>query len=228
MKKGAFQVARQIFESEIWKNKPATWLKIWLYIFGNVNWEKSNTFERGEGFFNFSQEKKSIGIDVTDDVIKKALHFMRCLSMIDTKRSTKGTTVKVLKYNHFQTINNYGSTILSTTEARQKHDRSTPIIKNIRIKEIKHIVAYLNTATESDYKSTTKNTQGYINARLSEGYTVEDFEAVIDLKVKEWNNTDMDKYLRPETLFNSAKFEDYLQKSKKKTYSPYDPTIPQL
>lgn len=137
MKKGAFQIARQLFESEIWKNKPATWLKIWIYIFGNVNWEKDNEFERGEGFFRFSQEKHLIGIDVTEDVIKKALHFLRNLSMISTTRSTRGTVVKVLKYNHFQTLDNYTGTTVGTSEARQKHDRSTTIVKNIRTKEIK-------------------------------------------------------------------------------------------
>ena len=32
---------------------------------------------------------------------------------------------------------------------------------------------------------------------------------VIDTKAKEWMGTDMEKYLRPETLFGS-KFENYL------------------
>ena len=33
---------------------------------------------------------------------------------------------------------------------------------------------------------------------------------MIDLKASEWKETDMAKYLRPETLFNRTKFEGYL------------------
>lgn len=38
---------------------------------------------------------------------------------------------------------------------------------------------------------------------------MEDFKKVIDWKVSEWTGTDMEKYLRPETLFGT-KFEGYL------------------
>ena len=37
----------------------------------------------------------------------------------------------------------------------------------------------------------------------------EDFYKVINIKSKQWLNTEMEKYLRPETLF-SNKFEGYL------------------
>ena len=41
----------------------------------------------------------------------------------------------------------------------------------------------------------------------------DDFKTVIDNKTSEWIHTDMEKYLRPETLFGT-KFESYLnQKS---------------
>ncbi|NCB45345.1 MAG: hypothetical protein EOM59_22360, partial [Clostridia bacterium] len=33
---------------------------------------------------------------------------------------------------------------------------------------------------------------------------------VIDKKCAQWKGTDMDKYLRPSTLFNASKFEGYL------------------
>lgn len=52
----------------------------------------------------------------------------------------------------------------------------------------------------------------YINARLNEGYTVDDFYEVIDKKYDEWQGTEMEKYLRPETLFGN-KFESYLNQN---------------
>jgi predicted phage replisome organizer/uncharacterized phage protein (TIGR02220 family) len=71
------------------------------------------------------------------------------------------------------------------------------------------IVSHLNEKAGTAYRAASKATQSHINARLSEGYSLEDFFAVIDKKCEEWKGTDMEKYLRPETLFGS-KFENYL------------------
>lgn len=81
-------------------------------------------------------------------------------------------------------------------------------------KPIVDIVDYLNAKTNASYKSGTKKTKQLIQARLREGFTVEDFKKVIDLKSAEWlDDPHMSTYLRPETLFGT-KFESYLnQKS---------------
>ena len=63
--------------------------------------------------------------------------------------------------------------------------------------------------------STTKKNKDLIKARINEGFTEDDFIKVIDNKVKEWINTDMEKYLRPETLFGT-KFEGYLNQKEVK------------
>ena len=70
-------------------------------------------------------------------------------------------------------------------------------------------IDYLNKKTGKHYKSTTKKNQTVIRARTDEGFTLDDFKQVINNKVVEWKGTDMEKYLRPETLFGS-KFEGYL------------------
>lgn len=71
------------------------------------------------------------------------------------------------------------------------------------------VINYLNQQTDKHYKSTTKKNQTVIRARTDEGFTLDDFKKVIDNKVSEWKGTDMEKYLRPETLFGT-KFEGYL------------------
>ena len=71
------------------------------------------------------------------------------------------------------------------------------------------VINYLNRQTDKHYKSTTKKNQTVIRARTDEGFTLDDFKKVIDNKVSEWKGTDMEKYLRPETLFGT-KFEGYL------------------
>lgn len=74
----------------------------------------------------------------------------------------------------------------------------------------KEIIDYLNTVCGTSYRATSKATQRLISARLHEGFTVEDFKAVIRTKHAEWaNDAKMSKFLRPETLFGT-KFESYL------------------
>lgn len=75
---------------------------------------------------------------------------------------------------------------------------------------VKEIVEYLNSAIGSHYKPSVEKTRTFIRARLREGFTVEDFKTVIDKKARAWlGNREMQKFLRPETLFGT-KFEGYL------------------
>ena len=77
------------------------------------------------------------------------------------------------------------------------------------------ITDYLNKKAGSQFRSSTKKTQSLIKARFNEGFKIDDFKTVIDIKTNEWlNNKDMSKYLRPETLFGT-KFESYLNQEHK-------------
>ena len=98
-----------------------------------------------------------------------------------------------------QTNNNL--TILSKKKEKNKYIYS-------------EVIDYLNIKAGTSYRVNTKNTQSLINARIAEGYTIEDFKAVIDIKCKSWIGTEWEKYLRPQTLFGS-KFENYLNENKK-------------
>ena len=70
--------------------------------------------------------------------------------------------------------------------------------------------------TNSNFKATSRITKEKINARLNEGYILDDFIAVIDNKVSEWLGTEFEKFLCPETLFG-PKFEKYLNQKRRKT-----------
>lgn len=82
-------------------------------------------------------------------------------------------------------------------------------VKNNILDEIKEIIDYLNIKSNSHYKYSSDKTKSLIKARMDDGFTLDDFKAVIDKKYNEWVGTDMEKYLRPETLFGN-KFESYL------------------
>lgn len=71
------------------------------------------------------------------------------------------------------------------------------------------IIKYLNEATSKSFKVTQK-WKDLIKARWNEGQRLDDFKKVIDVKTNQWlNNQEMNKYLRPATLFGN-KFDDYL------------------
>jgi uncharacterized phage protein (TIGR02220 family)/predicted phage replisome organizer len=76
--------------------------------------------------------------------------------------------------------------------------------------EREEIINYLNEKSGKAYRPNSDKTKKLISARLNEGFTVQDFKTVIDNKVSSWfGNKDMEKFLRPETLFGT-KFEGYL------------------
>ena len=89
--------------------------------------------------------------------------------------------------------------------------------KNEKNEYIVEIINYLNNATGKNYRHTTKKTRSLINARIKEGFAVDDFKKVIDTKNTEWkHNQKMQKFLRPETLFGT-KFESYLNQNNNST-----------
>lgn len=78
----------------------------------------------------------------------------------------------------------------------------------------KEIVDYLNEQAGTSYRPKSDKTKRCIRGRIREGFTIDDFKTVIDKKVAEWKGTDMEKYIRPETLFGT-KFEGYLNQQTK-------------
>lgn len=79
--------------------------------------------------------------------------------------------------------------------------------------DIDNIINYFNIVTGKKYKTSSKSTCSHIRARLSEGFSVDDFKRVIDVKYKKWkDDPKMSAYIRPETLF-STRFESYLNES---------------
>jgi uncharacterized phage protein (TIGR02220 family) len=83
----------------------------------------------------------------------------------------------------------------------------TTIVEEIPYKEI---VEYLNEVTGKNYKHNANKTKGFITARWNDGYRLEDFKKVIDIKDKDWkDDKKWEKFRRPSTLFGT-KFDEYL------------------
>lgn len=138
------------------------------------------------------------------------------------KESTLELTIKQQLFNNdttnkteqLQQVEVLGNNNLTTNQQQSNNTTKKKEKDNNNVYSL--VIDYLNRKASTNYRATTKNTQSFINARLKEGYTVEDFKKVVDSKSKEWLNTDFEKYLRPATLFGT-KFENYLNEANKKT-----------
>lgn len=76
--------------------------------------------------------------------------------------------------------------------------------------QIVEVISFLNKITGRSYRVTSKGIIEAVRARLNDGYTVDDFKTVIQKKWNEWHGTNMEMYVRPDTLFRPSNFEEYL------------------
>lgn len=92
---------------------------------------------------------------------------------------------------------------INTMSSSNEEDNQSPI-------PYEDIISYLNEQAGKSFKHKTAKTRSLIKARFKDGFTIDDFKQVIDIKTAQWlTDSNMNQYLRPETLFGT-KFEGYL------------------
>lgn len=165
-----------------------------------------------------TKKLKSFGF--VDTALKKANGAPTLHYKVDTKEVSEWILKKLKNGNLRNSRMDSEETQESLTEITTK--TTTEITNNNILSPsstaypYKDVIDYLNQQTGKNYKSTTKKNQTVIRARTDEGFSLDDFKRVIDNKVAEWKGTNMEKYLRPETLFGT-KFEGYLNQKTKST-----------
>lgn len=114
------------------------------------------------------------------------------------------------KRNNCSVQNSYICTPEIEIEIELETDNKNCRLSNKSSTVVSEIIDYLNQKTGKHFRKSIANTTRAINARIKEGFTVDDFKAVVDKKVIEWGKDErMKQYLRPQTLFGT-KFESYL------------------
>lgn len=81
--------------------------------------------------------------------------------------------------------------------------------KEVISQKVVEVIEYLNLATGKKFSATGNDNIKHVVKKMDEGYTLDNFKHVIDVKTAKWKGTDMEDYLRPQTLFGS-KFNAYL------------------
>ena len=167
-------------------------------------------------------------IELTDRIVNAELKKMIEAGFLKLlKKGSKGnfSIYKIIKTSELSVTNAYVISNLKDSDSNALEGDGVTnayLIGNSNTKNkekenniYNEVIKYLNEKANTNYRPSTKNTQSFISARLKEGFTVEDFKKVIDVKAKSWIGTDFEKYLRPATLFGT-KFENYLNEANKK------------
>ena len=75
--------------------------------------------------------------------------------------------------------------------------------------QAREVLRFLNEKAKRNYRDSDVNLD-FIRARIKSGITVDDLKSIVAMKVREWSGDPvMEKYLRPATLFNREKCEQY-------------------
>jgi uncharacterized phage protein (TIGR02220 family) len=92
--------------------------------------------------------------------------------------------------------------------ARMKRDRCNST--ELETQDVKTILADLNERSKSRFQVTDKALQ-MIRVLLKQGYSVDDFRRVHEIKCLQWlGNEQMEYCLRPSTLYRPSHFDEYL------------------
>lgn len=200
--------------------KDADHLAVWMYLLLNATHAEYPALFKGQKIMlqpgQLITGRKSIAdkLLVNESKVRRILDSFENDQQIDRQRSNKNTLISLKNWHKYQIfdqqIDQQMTNERPTSDQRVTTNNNIKNDKNNKNEIYNSIVDYLNEKAGTKYKASTKKTQSCIHARLSEGFTVDDFKNVIDKKCADWlTDAKMSQYLRPETLFGT-KFESYL------------------
>lgn len=169
-----------------------------------------------EGYLNI------IFIPIKNEIDKNEERYIKVCERnkknIEKRWDTKNTTGKsgipndtknTDNHNHIH-LENKSNSNRGMGEEEEKKETFKDTDDDGLLSEIsKKVIEHLNKTAGTNFRYTSKLNRSKINARLNEGYKLDDFIDVINKKHKEWQGTEFERYLCPETLFGN-KFEKYL------------------
>ena len=235
MERGYFALWRKFQDHQFWKEKRVfSKAEAWI----DILWEAQHNEKPQKVILgrermvcltcNYGESLKSLRTWAkrwgwTKDRVQRFLKLLKNMAQIETVDETVTTRIKVLNYKEYDPRH-----IKTRQQARQERDSNETGARqdkkgkkgknNIYSEVCEETIAFLNKTSGMKYTSSNGNCK-YISARYKEGFTLEDFKKVI---ITKWKDPEFNKkYYRPSTLFNSEKFEGYLNESQQKSQSNY-------
>lgn len=204
----------------------------------NKKQKKFITIERGSFITSVEKIRKSLrSRSITTKKVRVLLNILQEMQFLAIETTSLYSHITIINYDLYQDGDNYRAK--ERAKQGQSKGKARAINKNgkngkngkkkkreILKRKCALIISYLNEKTgrvgDECFDPTNKSIMGFINARFNEGRTVKDFVDVIDKKVEDWlNDEKMVEFLRPSTLFNQEKFENYLRKKKPDKFDKY-------
>ncbi|MEW5804606.1 MAG: conserved phage C-terminal domain-containing protein [bacterium] len=241
MDRGWVKLWRKSLDSQIWQNAElwhlwcwcilkATHKPIWVKVRTGKGFTEVN-LERGQFIFGRNQAAKELHQKPSS--IYKRLLKLKNLQNLIIQDNNQFSIVTICNYDLYQPEKEEEGTTKGTTkeqpsstnknkehlEKEIKKPSSLPkkdLARGGCVPEIpyKEIIDDLNEKAGKHFSPATKDTREHINARWREGYRLDDFKQVNTVKSAQWrDDPHWNKFLRPSTLYNSEKFEGYLNEN---------------
>jgi len=138
----------------------------------------------------------------THDILEPDFCERFCLEMKD-----KNLNLKTIKEAYEFGIGFFedGFTFIDGKKERKAHKQEV-------MDAAQKVIDYLNHVADTAF-TLSKTNVDCIAGRLKDGYSVADMFTVINKKADQWLNNDNQIYLRPITLFQAKKFDNYLNEA---------------
>ena len=146
--------------------------------------------------------------------LKKSCLFLEeyvCLQMINEGIDPQKIKIGFAEYTNMYETLEINMWVKPTEDGYILREKGRELFKKDGLEtSINIVLSYLNEKTNKKFSLSSQPNRKFVRGRLEEGYTVEELKKVIDTMVDKWKyDFKMSPYLRPETLFNSTKFQGY-------------------
>lgn len=230
MSTGWIKLHRELLDKPIWESSTPEQKVILVTLLAMANhaekeWEFGGEKYKampGQFVTSLPSIAKKSGNGISIQNVRTALLRFERYDFLTCKSTNKNRLITIVNWEFYQQKeDNLTGKSTGDQQATNRQLTANKNVKNVKndkeevIKDIvpfpfEEIVTYLNEKAKTNYRHSGKKTQTLIKARLKEGFKLEDFQKVIDIKSSQWlSDSKMANYLRPETLFGN-KFESYL------------------
>ncbi len=212
---GWVKLHRKLLDWE-WVDSPKH-LALFVQLLMRANYKKTKW--RGEtilpGQILTGRKQLSEWSGLSERQIRTVLSDLKTTSNLTIKASNKYSIISITNWDFYQENEE------ERPAKRPANDQQTTTSKKDKKEKNKNILSVLdrlNSKTGNKFrpgKATSK-----LISNLLKDYSTDDLHHVIDVKCSQWLGTEMQMYLRPDTLFRRSKFENYL--GEKKQLTPYE------
>ena len=214
-------ILNQITIERLFEQKNLNALILYLFYYKTAKWQGVNQIKANDSYCKQCLHWGSDKLKEAKNILKQ-MGLIKILNKKNEKNQIDGWYIKIEYYSTTPetTIPNTPDVGKQNTNTYNNNNKYLNNNKNTII--VEKAIKYMNELAGTNFKSTSKKTQSLINARLKEGFDIEDLKDVIYCKYHEWfknpvvfkNGVKSDTYYRPNTLFGTN-FESYLEKYKK-------------